>query len=307
MSTVERSNPVTPAEAEQAAQDALATIPRAKKLELFFNLCGSGKTIPQALQMSGIVAPSGYDPSQPEAELIVEEMFYTRCAAKVDKTRSKYPCGVIPDDEWDSADRRPGDLRKTQLYALVDWLYFVRAMPLIAIGKALQVPGKEIAIIKAELSNEFSKAIRMQHAEGYIGDLLRMKDLVKADLVMRRNGLGPRDAQAAIQIDKLIWEIENRFVDRLQEIGLIDKNLGKIDINEEWHVSIDTVSGAPVNKKLEAVLQEPFQDTEFSTNSSESDLQIADSSESDNLFDEPNAEQLLAALKNNSASIKIGS
>ena len=308
--------------ATEIAQQAIQRLSQAQKLELFIQLCQQGHNVVAALKGSGIVAGYGYNPDV-DTELDLEELFYARCRTRIDKSRPDYPYAIVPDEQFDPAKMQPGDLTTSQLYKLVDWLYFVRALPLKAIAASLSLPDKDVAFIKAELSSDFARAIRQQNAEAYIGDLLRIKELLRADIMSRRSKLGPRDGVSAIRMDQFLWELENKFVDRLQEIGLIDKSLGKIDINEEWHVTIEA-SGSPVNRKLEHVNQEPFLDIEavetLELAEADSDELIPEKS-GDDLADRRSVEsirskvgndsrlrpdQLLAAATQNSATIKVG-
>lgn len=260
-----------PADMKQAQAAALSQLSRPQKLELFLTLCQQGHDTISALHQSGIHATLGYDPTQPQAEVMIEELFFTRCQVRIDTSRPQFPFAIIPDQLYDPAQARPGDLLTSQFFALVDWLYFVRALPLNAIAKALAVPPEIVAKVKSDLSQEFAKAIRRQNGEAYLGDLLRTKELLRADLMMRRSKLDPRaQTQAAVQIDRLLYELENRFIDRLQEIGLIDKIIGTVEVNEEWHVTVSP-AGAPVNKKVPQ-LEASNANTYDSTSSESSDI-----------------------------------
>lgn len=250
-------------------------IPTPQKLEAFIALMQQGLSTAAALKQSGLAGadPSMshvYDPSDPLAEVELEELFYRRAAA------IKPP--VISDSEYsrllarteqtqediagtDNQQRllKDGVASESQIYKLVDWLYFVRGLPLKAIAAAIKVPVQQVAIIKGELSNDFAKTIRAQNAEAYIGDLLRIKELLKADAMMRKSKLSATST-AHVQLNKFLWEIENGFVDRLQEIGIINKNLGRVDIHETWEVTIGP-AGQPTNNKLQELSRSEFGST----------------------------------------------
>lgn len=334
MSTQTKQPPASstpPLTADQAARQALQALPRTRKLEIFIQLCQQGHNTASALAQSGLLADThvlGYNPAAPDAEIEIEELFYSRCAATIDQSRPAWPHAVIPDAIFNGTEqptapagkqpakpyqKLPGDISLSQLYALVDWLYFVRAMPLKAIGAALRLDVKQVFSIKAELSSEFSSAIRRAGADSFIGDLVRVKDLLRADLVTRRNQLGPRDAQAVVAIDKLLWELENRFIDRLQEIGLIDKSLGKVDVHETWHVTIGP-AGQPINTKVKEL------DSGLINHTDNSDpwIDVEPGVEPGTAASQPPAtgpsfadgeltpEQVLATAANNQATIQVG-
>lgn len=249
--TVEQANEIvktltTPAPAPTTPKPAATT---ASKLEKFIHLCQAGSSTAQALKDSGIISPESTPNYIPgiDSELAIEELFYQRVASK------NQP--IMTDEEFmaRSPEERvklneQGVLSKTQLYKLVDWLYYNRSLPLKAIASSLQLPASDVAAVKAALSNEFAKVLKAQNAEAYIGDLLRTKELILADLAMRKTKIPAGDRQHTIMA-RVIWEIENKFIDRLQEIGYIDKSLGRIDVHEEWEVTIGA-AGQPVNTKL---------------------------------------------------------
>lgn len=299
--------PVDRQEAQDKQAEAMARIPMNTKLEMFIALAQQGKSVGQALRDSGIIAGP-----QPDDELALEEMYFRRAAAKKG-------CQVVSDDVFTgySSDERHehnkrGDITTTQLYKLTDWLYFVRGLPLKAIAASLQVEPRVIAHIKADLSNDFAKTIRLQSAEGYIADLLRTKDLLRADLMFRKTQVGSAH-HSQIIIDKLLWELENKFVDRLQEIGIIDKNLGSVDVHEEWHVEIGA-AGQPINTKMKEIpttldSTDEDIDAEYSIKSQfgeESATRSAGSDETSRL-DSPNVslDQRLGAVLNQSATITV--
>jgi len=240
-STKEQQN----AAVKEATDKANTSLTRPQRLELFIRYCQSGCSVISALKQSGLATGYVYDPADPQAQVDCEETFLERVAARLDKTRPGAPYAVFPDDQFPEEPKK-GDLKQSQVFMLVDWLYFTRSLPLTTIAQFLQLRPVDVAKIKGELSGQFAQALRKQSGEAYIADLLRQKDMIKADLYSRRNGSRTTDA---INIDKLVWEMENRFVDRLQEIGMIDKTLGRVDINEEWHVTIGP-AGQPENTKL---------------------------------------------------------
>jgi hypothetical protein len=254
--TVDQATEIVKALTDKPKDAATPTpdIPTSAKLEKFIHFCRAGASTAQALKDSGILSPETTDLYVPgvDSELAIEELFYDRVASK------NQP--VLTDDQWmqltpqERADHnKRGALCTSQLHKLVDWLYFNRTLPLKAIASAIQVSANEVAAIKAAISNDFAKVLKSQNGEAYIGDLLRTKELIRADIASRKAKLPASDRQH-VMLDRLIWEIDNKFIDRLQEIGYINKSLGRIDVHEEWEVTIGA-AGQPVNTKLKNVSQ----------------------------------------------------
>lgn len=252
----------TKEQVDETVKQAMASVPSTQKIDLFMANCARGMDVVTAMQKSGLIDNNLYDPSNPEAEVNLEQLLFDRMRAKLDTSRANSKYAVFADADFPEVPVT-GDLKQSQLFRLVDWMYFTRSIPLSSIAVMLQLPAHVIGQVKGAISNEFARSIRQTNGEGYIADLLRKKDLLVAQLTADAK---TATAQVRVQISRIVWEMENRFVDRLQEIGLIDKTLGRIDVNEEWYVTLDG-TGQPHNNKMKVLAEknefEPVDDVEF--------------------------------------------
>lgn len=224
----------------------------ASKLEEFIRCLQNGQSVPRALTVSGLISEVARDNYIPgvDDELEIEELYFARAAARHPK--------VLSDEEFwakTPAERQElhkgGHLANSEVYKLVDWLYFSRGVPLLAIAASLQITKAQVVAAKAAISNDFAKSIKAQNADSYIGDLLRVKDLIRGDIMRQKSKLSVTDGKH-VQLNRLLWEIENKYVDRLQEVGIINKTLGRLEVHEEWEVTLNT-AGQPITNRIDAV------------------------------------------------------
>lgn len=224
------------------------------KRNLFINLLQSGFNPAEALVGAHL------DPLQDSmAEVNLEMLLLSRIKNPRGKIYTPQQLSLIAEDFDDI--RKEGELTLDELRGLVDWMHYTKTFPLVNISKILSVPVSIIADIKKDISDENYLAIKRLTPENYIGDFIHQQEKLKA-LAFSDLLAAPLGSKERIMLLKFLQSADEAVIAKLQDIGIIEKHLGNLQVHEEWTIKVSQ-NGPPVTQHREYKDDDAFRRTEL--------------------------------------------
>jgi hypothetical protein len=205
-------------------------------LAMFSTLVQSGIPPAQAIVESGITQPGGPEGLEP----FLEKLWFERIL---------HPDAEIFDGDLDPNTRKPGEITKNELYLLVDMMLYGRDMPMAYIASSLHIPAIAVGRIKKEIAEANYRIIDNHGAEVFVGDFMRRAENLLSRSRYNEGKVAPGH-QNRLNNQKFQFEISNKILDRMQELGKIPKNLGTAHIEEEFIVEV-RAGGVVSNRRKE--------------------------------------------------------